>query len=193
MRGFAALHLLAMYLGVVAGLPGLPVHRYLPHGARHIFRLLGLWAPRPTAMLPVLVAMLLVRFWGCQTSCRRCIGTRSAGTRVHASAGYYLFHTAVLLHPACSARQLWLICCRRSCMPAWEHGCALWPRRSGSSSPENQKMRRPALPPFLRRCCGAAAWPSPSARWSSCCWYALCIQFNHMTFQLMIGMAAYRR
>lgn len=59
-RGYAALHLLAMYLGVVAGLPGLPVHRYLPHGARHALRLLGLWAPRPAAMLPVLVAMLLV-------------------------------------------------------------------------------------------------------------------------------------
>jgi hypothetical protein len=59
-RGYAALHLLAVYLGVVAGLPGLPVHRYLPHGARHALRLLGLWAPRPAAMLPVLVAMLLV-------------------------------------------------------------------------------------------------------------------------------------
>lgn len=59
-RGYAALHLLAMYLGVVAGLPGLPAHRYLPHGARHTLRLLGLWAPHPAAMLPVLVAMLLV-------------------------------------------------------------------------------------------------------------------------------------
>lgn len=61
MRGFAALHLLAMYLGVVAVLPGLCVQERLQHDVKHTLRLLGLWAPRPAAMLPVLVAMLLVR------------------------------------------------------------------------------------------------------------------------------------
>lgn len=61
LRGYAALHLLAMYVAVVAALPGLHVRQQLPHSAKHALRLLGLWEPRPAAMLPVLVAMLLVR------------------------------------------------------------------------------------------------------------------------------------
>ncbi len=62
MRAYAALHLLAMYLALVAALPGLALESRLPHAARHALKLLGLWRPAPrAAMLPVLVSMLLVR------------------------------------------------------------------------------------------------------------------------------------
>ncbi len=60
-RLFAAAHLLAMYLAVVAALPGLELQRAAPRCAAAALRLLGLWRPAPrAAMLPVLVAMLLV-------------------------------------------------------------------------------------------------------------------------------------
>ena len=59
-RTFASGHLMVMYLAVLTWLPGLPTLLH-PSAAQGVLEALGVWHPSiARAMLPVLLALLLV-------------------------------------------------------------------------------------------------------------------------------------